>query len=72
MVNYYKQFDSFKQKYNFGVGGKMLLDTFQAKFMEFFGFSKKTSEKWMANFEDVGYIKITRDYDTSIWYVEMR
>lgn len=69
-INYYSQFEAFKQKYNFS--GKMLLDNFQAKFMEFFGFSKKTAEKWMANFEDVGYIKITRDYDTSIWYVEMK
>jgi hypothetical protein len=67
-INYYSQFEAFKQKYNFS--GKMLLDHFQAKFMEFFGFSKKTSEKWMANFEDVGYIKILIEND--MWYVELK
>ena len=63
------QFEAFKQRYNFK--GKILMDTFQAAFMEFYGFSKKTAEKWMANFEDVGYIKIKRDYDSSIWFVEV-
>lgn len=69
MVNYYKQFDSFKKQ----LKGKkeMSLVEFKEKMMIFFGFGgrNKTIDRWIGNFVDVKYISVKKTGEERNWIV---
>lgn len=68
MTNYYAQFEAFKTQMK--LKDKMLLEEFEQKMILFFGFGgrNKTVSRWLANFQNVGLIKIEKDID-DIWFV---
>ena len=70
MVNYYKQFSKFIEQEQ--IQKKTRLVDFKQKMMLFFGFGGRnnTIEKWINNFETVGYIKTL--WENNIWYVILR
>lgn len=60
MTNYYKVFESFKKQ----IKNKknIPLEEFKNKMMVYFGFGgrNKTLERWISNFQKVGYITIVK------------
>jgi 2-succinyl-5-enolpyruvyl-6-hydroxy-3-cyclohexene-1-carboxylate synthase len=70
MTNYYSQFGRFKEQMKLNSKDKILLDQFEQKMILFFGFGgrNKTVSRWLANFQNVGLIKIEKDSD-DVWFV---
>ena len=66
MVNYYSQFGKFVAQRN--LKGKILLDQFEMEMSLFFGLGEKAAKRWLANFQNVGLIKIEKDSD-DVWFV---
>ena len=62
MVNYYKQFETFKNQFK---SKEMSLDDFKQQMMIFFGFGgrSKTIDRWITNFNDAKLIEIKKDKD---------
>ena len=60
MTNYYKVFENFKKQ----IKNKknIPLEEFKNNMMVYFGFGgrNKTLERWISNFQKVGYITITK------------
>jgi len=67
MVNYYKQFEKFKESY---PNAPYEVDAFVKMVMLFYGFTKRTANKWVTNFEQTGIIEINKTDDTNIWEVK--
>jgi len=68
MVNYYSMFGQFKEQRN--LSGRILLDQFEKEMSLFFGLGEKSARRWLANFQNVGLIKINKDVD-GVWFVEV-
>ncbi len=66
MVNYYSQFGKFVAQRN--LKGKILLDQMEKEMQLFFGLGEKATCRWLANFQNVGLIKIEKDSD-DVWFV---
>jgi DNA polymerase/3'-5' exonuclease PolX len=63
MVNYYKKFNGFCEAEE--VKQIEDIESFRGKVMRFYGFSKKTANKWIKNFEETGYIEVKKKEGTA-------
>jgi hypothetical protein len=74
MVNYYKKFEIFKQKYqsNTNLPQKDIpLEIFSKELKCFYGLGdERTIEKWLTNFYDADLIKIIRDRNREVDMLE--
>jgi hypothetical protein len=68
MSNYYTQFKTIIKQEKL-EGKKLPLSEFQQKLKISFGFGgrNKTIDRWIANFQDVGFIKL--QFENGTWFV---
>jgi hypothetical protein len=71
MVNYYKQFESFKKQLK--ETKNIPLEKFKGDIMVFFGFGgrNKTLDRWIANFTNVKLITVKKNKENGDWFVDI-